>query len=425
MNRRTTERGQVLIIIILSAVVLFGVAALAVDGGRYYAERRRAQNAADAAALAAAYASTDNKVEWYDAAMGQAQENGYDDTNPDKQDGPIMDVHVHNPPISGRYLGNKEYFQVFIRNKVDFVFAQFVYGGNLEVQVEAVAKGQNTDTPYPGQAFVATNKTECSALKFHGNGTTTINGGNIFSNSNGTGNCASGLQNGSGSIDVQNGGINVAGDWVTKGNAGSVSPAPSEKVDQMEEPDLPVPDCNTGVPARDQNSYKNNHQLEPGRYDGIKITNDDWTMKPGMYCFQKTGFDFNGGSLTGIDVFLVINGGDVKVNGSGDVTLTRPASLIDAKGVEWGGMLIYMPYANGGGIDLSGGSSTNYSGTIMAPGPRDSNKAKCSISGNAGSLGFNANVICNTLDVGGTADIKINYDPEQNWRLPPMVSLSQ
>jgi hypothetical protein len=422
------ERGQVLILIILTAVVLFGVAALAVDGGRYYAERRRAQNAADAAALAAAFASTDSSKDWSQAAMGQAQENDYNDTNPAKQDGLIMDVHVHNPPISGKYQGNKQYYQVIIRNKVDFIFAQFVYNGKLEIQVEAVAKAEKEGNPYPGAAFVATSPHECNAVNFSGGGETTIDGGDVFSNSDGTGNCASGLQNGSGSLTVENGDIQVAGDWVTKGKSGSVSPKPAENVDQMEDPDLPVPDCKNGVLDRNkdyQDIYSKNHQLEPGSYDGIKITNGDWTMKPGMYCFTKTGFDFNGGSLTGIDVFLVINGGDVKVNGSGDVTLRRPDSLKDAAGVEWGGMLIYMPYSNQGGIDLSGGSSTSYAGTILAPGPRSSSKPKCTISGNAGSIGMNANIICNTLEVTGTAEVKINFNPKQNWQQPPRVSLSQ
>jgi hypothetical protein len=424
MNKRTTERGQVLIIIILSSVVLFGVAALAVDGGRLYAERRRAQNAADASALAAAFAATDKK-DWSQAAMGQVQENDYNDSNPAKEDTLQMDVHVHNPPISGPYQGKNEYYQVFIRNRVDMVFAQFVYSGNMEVTVEAVARARSMGNPYPGQAFVATNDSACSAIKFHGNGKTTIDGGDVFSNSDGTGNCASGLQNGSGSITVKNGDIQVAGDWVTKGNAGSVSPAPDEKVEQMEDPDLPVPDCDHNVPKRSQDAYKNSHQLEPGSYAGIKITNGDWTMKPGMYCFTDSGFDFNGGSLTGIDVFLVVLKGDIKINGSGETTLRRPDSLKDYAGVEWGGMLIYMPYANDGGIDLNGGSSTNYTGTILAPGPRGSNKAKCSISGNSGSIGLSANIICNTLDVGGTADVMINYNPKQNWRLPPMVDLSQ
>jgi hypothetical protein len=424
MNSHTTERGQVLVIIILASVVLFGFAALAVDGGRFYAERRRAQNAADAAALAAAFASTEKK-DWSQAAMGQARENGYEDPNAAKEDSLRMDVHVHNPPISGLYQGKKEYYQVIIRNKVDFVFAQFVYAGNLEVTVEAVARARVVGSPYPGQAFVATNRTACRAVNFAGGGDTTIIGGNVFSNSGGQGNCASGLQNGSGSITVQNGDIQVAGDWVTKGGAGSVSPAPNENVDPMEEPDLPIPDCDNNVPARSQNSYTSSKVLEPGRYTGIKITNGDWTMKPGMYCFTSTGFQFNGGSIQGIGVFLVVLGGDVKINGNGDTQLIRPDSLIDKAGNEWGGMLIYMPYANDGGIDLGGGSATNYTGTILAPGPRGSNKPKCTVSGNAGSIGLSANVICNTLDVTGTADVKVQYIPKQNWQMPPMVDLSQ
>ena len=426
MKHQHSERGQVFVLIILAIVAIFGFVAIAVDGGRIYAERRRAQSAADASAMAAAFAAMEGR-DWSQAAMQLVQENDFNDTHPGVENDKRMDVHIHYPPISGPYTGDDEYYQVFIRSKVNQIFSQIVWRGQMEVTVEAVAHARPSRNIYPGHAMVATSEHACNAVDFSGSGDTYINGGNIFSNSDGTGNCASGRQNGGGAIKVDNGDILTVGDWVTKGGSGDVSPNPHDEgnIDKLKSRDYPMPDCYTGVPARSQATYSGTQVLEPGRYTGIKITNGDWKMKPGMYCFTSTGFEFNGGSLTGSGVVLMVLGGDVSVNGSGKISLNAPSNLRDGGGTQWAGMLINMPESNRGGIDLAGGSGATYTGTILAPGERSSSKPKCTFGGNSGSIGLASNIICNTVQVTGTAGVTIYYKPEANFKLPPSVDLSQ
>lgn len=430
MKQQRSERGQVLVLIILAIVAIFGFMAIAVDGGRVYAERRRAQTAADASAMAAAFAAIEKK-DWSQAAMALVKENDFDDPQPGIEADEPMDVHIHHPPVSGPYAGNDEYYQVFIRSQVNQVFSQIVWQGQMEVTVESVARAQPSKNVFPGHAMVATNDEACNAVDFSGSGDTYVNGGNIFSNSDedvlpgDPDNCASGRQNGSGAIKVDDGAILTVGDWVDKGGSGSVSPDPFNDgdPDHIEMPNWPMPDCYTDVPARSQNNTTK--VLLPGRYSGIKITNGDWQMEPGMYCLTSTGFSFNGGSLTGTGVTLMVLGGDVSISGNGVFALSAPYDLKDAGGTQWAGMLIYMPWANGGGIDLSGGSGTMYTGTILAPGPRDSNTPKCKFGGNSGSIGLRSNIICNTVQVHGTGDVEIYYRPEDNYKLPPSIDLSQ
>ncbi|HYH03668.1 MAG TPA: hypothetical protein VEC37_11235, partial [Bacillota bacterium] len=87
-----------------------------------------------------------------------------------------------------------------------------------------------------------------------------------------------------------------------------------------------------------------------------------------------------------------------------------------------------------GGIDLAGNTGSSYSGTIYAPGRRAANgKEKCNFGGNSQSTGgaptpvtnisISSNLICSTINVGGTSNVSIYYKEEQNYRRPPMVEL--
>ena len=54
MNRKSQEKGQIIIILALGLVGILALTALALDGSRVYNERRLDQSTADSAALAGA-----------------------------------------------------------------------------------------------------------------------------------------------------------------------------------------------------------------------------------------------------------------------------------------------------------------------------------------------------------------------------------
>ncbi len=427
MKVQSSEKGQALIFIILAIVAVFGFAALAVDGGRIYSERRRAQAAVDSAALGAAYAAAEglSHSQVKAKAIALAGHNGYavipsEKNLPDPQKSVL--VEYFNPPQSGPYQGNVLYHQVRITERVDPIFAQILYGGESKIVVEAVTFSTvNCNCFANGNAIHASNPTAKSALEFDGNVNVVVKNGNIFSNSTSS---TSGVKNGgSGKVTVQNGGkIWVVGSWFKKEDQNdpkkppTVVPAPIENAPPAPLPNVPMPDCDS--PA-DGTMNSTTNTLNPGRFDGkVQITNGDWTMKPGMYCFMN-GFSFNGGTLTGNGVFIAMMGGDLKMTGNGKANLTRPTNLKDGKGNQWAGMLIYAPASNQEPIKLSGGNSTVFSGTVLAPG------SECSFGGNSGAVGYNSNIICDTIKTHGGATININYIPENNYQLPPMVELTQ
>lgn len=431
MNTHKSERGQAIVLIAIALVAIFGFAALAVDGGRSYSEKRRAQNAADSAAYAAARAAADGE-NWRQAALNQAAMNDYNDTDAAPNPGSVMDVMVYHPPVDGPYSPGEihsgedpnEYYQVKIRVAIDKIFSQIVFPGKEEISVEAVTKAKPIKAVSFGNAMHATNHNACKAVWFDGGGNTSVDGGNVFSNSEAVGNCASGQQNGSGAVTVTNGDIQVVGSWRQVGGSGAVSPNPLEGEEDgvyheiLE--DVPEPDCSS-LPNRNDS----NQALQPGRYaGGIAIHNGTWTMAPGIYCLSND-FSVNGGSLNGKGVLIVMLDGSVGMEGNANISLLRADNIVDSAGNQFGGMLFYMPKYNQGGIDLGGNSGTMYAGTIYAPGTRSSSKPKCTFGGNSGTLGYNANIICDTIQVHGNANLVIQYKAEQNYRLPPMIELSE
>jgi hypothetical protein len=400
MQVRRTEQGQAVVLVLIAVAALMGFAALAVDGGLAYAERRRSQNAADASAYAAAMAAVDGK-DYVRAALDQAHLNGF------ANDGVNNEVIINHPPVSGPYAGNDDYYQVVISSTFSPVFSQFVYNGPLKVTVEAVTHAEQPDSPTEGNAIHALTP-HGYGIEFQGSVKVRVEGGNIYSN-------AGGNKDGvSGTIAITDGNILVRGTWF--GDTSKVDPKPYINQPAQIIRKLPVPDCN--IPE----GKISGKQISPGRYpNGISLSGGGstsvWTMEPGMYCISN-GLTVNGSvELRGKDVFLVMESGTIKLNGSGTVYLTRPDSFLDAAGNEWGGTLIYVMPGNKTDVNLSGGNKTLFAGTIYAPG------SECKIGGNAEAMGIKSNIICNNVVFHGSTNISISYKEPQNLQLGPMIGL--
>ncbi len=120
----STRRGMVTAQVALSLSALMAMLAVVADGGLLLVERRHAQATADAAALAAAASAS---------AMGVASANGY--TN----DGTTSTVTVNNPPSSGIFQGNVNYFEVIVTWNQQRFFSGIFGSGAIPVSARAVA----------------------------------------------------------------------------------------------------------------------------------------------------------------------------------------------------------------------------------------------------------------------------------------------
>lgn len=398
---RRSERGQSIIILALSFVVMLGFAGIAIDGGILYADRRSAQNAADSAALAGALAilQHNNPIS---IAYSRAADNAYDNNHISNW------VNVYNPPIDGPYAGNPYYVEVRIRSKVDSVFAHFVYKGQLENTVTAVAHAKPaTVVPFMnGDAMVGLAKTGCSVVWSHGNNTTSITGSGIFVNSDHP-DCA--FKASGGNVLNVDGDIDVVGGFEISGGA-IVNPTPHSGATQIDTPTIPPPSCSSSG-TRDAGTGT----LTPGNISDFNFSGGTWTMQPGIYCVTG-GFSVNAGTtISGNGVLIYVETGDISWNGGASLDLHA------ADTGEYAGLLLYQDPSNTQMATINGDSGSSFSGTMFIP------SAQVQINGTGAADGFHSQVIGNVVDMSGTSDLNIFYDANENYsqRDPAQVELTQ
>ena len=416
-----TERGQALVILVFALVGLLAFAALGIDGGMVYTARRNAQNASDAASLAAALvlvdSDTGNDSTFDDVALASALVNGYEeDANQSK-------VTIHRPPITGTFVGDDDYIQVFITTTLSTAFAHFIYSGELQTTVEAVSRIIPAGPLYEGNALVALSPDDCRAMDFNGAQGTFIFGGGVFSNSTANGsptNCDAGFQNGSGEVNVTGGGINTVGTFGQVGS-GAVDPAPVENNLQVVPLTVPAPNCSLLGASQGNQTIAGNSDvtLDPGQYGRVKMTssNASLTLNPGLYCV--TEFEITGGTLIGTGVTIYVTSDEFKVVGASSVNMSAPN--IGGTGVPPAipGMLIYMAEGNDSGVELAGNALTVYTGTIFSPdGP-------IKIVGTEDTFALSSQLIGYTVDIGGNGFVNITFDANDVYQAPAHIELAR
>jgi hypothetical protein len=152
-----------------------------------------------------------------------------------------------------------------------------------------------------------------------------------------------------------------------------------------------------------------------------------WTSNadfaPGLYCVTNSPGSFNKSITgTGVTFYMTRSNFSLKLSGGGNITASAPTTG------EYKNILMYLaPQVDANGnltntqaLDLRGNGSGDIVGTIIAP------SASVTMFGNSGSE-YYSQVIGYTIDSGGTADIAVNYNSNQNWylNLPPQVGLFQ
>ena len=402
------EHGQALVVIAIAAIALFGFAALAIDGSMVFSDRRHAQNAADTAVLDAALAKTRGGP-WESEGLNRAASNTYDNN------GTTNFVYVYSPPIDGKYQGDSQYVQVKITSIVSTRFARVIGVSQITNKVAAVARSVPTiiSPLFNGHAVVGLAPHDCRAIMYQGHANTNVIGSGIFVNSD----CAdAAFFNHSSAAELTApcidsvGGIEYNPDAINTGGClNSGASAYNYPPDNMV---FPNPVCPSGT-------SRNGDTLGPGTYSGQFPPNGVTHLTGGIYCVNGD-FRVNGGAtLTGDEVLIVMQSGDISFNGGATIQLSGiPGPRTDDN--QLGGLLFYMPMSNCGNITLNGNSESGFVGTILAP------CSDISIDGTGGS-GLQGQIIGYTVDLAGTSSTTIIYNEAQNWQapVPPQIELTQ
>ena len=406
-TQHSSERGQVLVIIALAMFGLIGMTGLAIDGSRAYSDRRQAQNAADTAALAAALAYVRTPGgNWTDVGFSRAASNGYDNNGVSN----IVEV-VYPPDDRSDYAGDPDYMQVVITSHLDTLFGRVVGIDQVTNTVQAVVK-VDPSVPtelYDGNAVVGLAPEDCQAVKWQGTAGGEITGGGIFVNSN----CDNGaFFNQSGSARLTAPSITAVGDVRDAGNL-NVSTI-TENSENQAKPYPPIeyikpnPDC-----AGD--ASVNGETMKPGNWSGTFPPAHVKYLESGFYCVNSGDFRLNAGDfLEGHNVLIFVATGKVSWSGSATVKLYAPETD------PYKGLLLYLPVTNHSSVTINGNSDSEIEGTILAP------ASSISVNG-TGDAGMIGQIIGYTVNLGGTAGIKIQYNDEKVLHLlsSPSLELKQ
>ena len=400
MLHKNSEKGQALILIVLAIVGMIGLTALAVDGGMAYSERRQSQNAADASALDAALAKVRGGA-WQSEGFARALSNGFDNN------GTTNTVVVNNPPAAGCNGTNSpyttdEYVQVIIRSSTQTFFGPVVGINEVNNCVEAIARAKPaTTSPMAfGNAIVALKPTGTSTQWLHGGPDVTAIGGGIFVNS--STDCGLTI---SGSPNVTTPNITMV--------AGESCPHLAGAGVSYNAPQIPYPPTGLPNPVCSGNAVKTGNTLSPGTVNGSFPPSGVTVLNPGVYCVNGN-FRLNGNdTLTGSEVVIVMNSGDISWNGNGALNLSGPTSG------PFKGLLIYFPMSNTSEIRINGTNDQRLTGTILAP------ASPIVLLGTANTDAFKTQLVGYTVEFGGTFDGTIRYDDENNYdaAVPPQLEL--
>jgi len=422
---KTTEKGQALILIALAAVGLFAFAALAIDGSRTYSDKRHAQNAADTASLAGALAYTrasdaDKANETTingiisTAAQTRATSNSYDNDTTSN----IVTIKAVDVPEGECGETDGKDITVTIVSYVDTTFARVIGRKQVTNAVTATARacGYYETPPFNGNPIVGlgdTNETHgkrCPADS--GEGDWIISGGGVLSNG-----CAS--------FDKVL--LLDEGDCVTA--VGDVGDIPDDICYHQEQTSQKIrypEDVAKIMPPNpcDHTSGDIGQDQTPGVY----------TFSNGVYCIsdmedlEREDIVLNNATLyvTDTEPFNLQFTGQGGLSG----TATRKGTYTGSE--VYHGYFLIIPMDNDGDnqpctdftqgdqvITIRGNSGQDITGTILAP------SACLDLRGTSDGKAMNSQVIGYTVSSNGAATVNVQYDPDDNPKVPIYPSLSQ
>ena len=420
--KHSFQRGQALIFIALAAIGLFGMAGLAIDGSIKFSDRRHAQNAADTAAMAAALSKVHgaSATDWKYAAKQRAASNGYD------SDFITNWVYIYSCEETdadcGHYDGDSSYVQVVITSKVNTTFARVVGITQTQntVQAIALAKGGYSGPAFPGNALISLARSG-TGYDAHGTPIWTITGGGIMVNSSDGSSATCGGNAGVISPSVSTV-ASTTGFSCHTVDIDSITTSATQLTYEDYATWFPTPPACNGVATYSGGKWHPQAGAD-GSIAKFSYAGRNPTFAPGLYCIIDDPGSYND-EISGSEVTFYITDPDfdLKFNGGGNITASAPTSG------TYEGILMYLaPQVDANGnllntqtLDLRGNGTGDVVGTIIAP------SATVTMFGNSGSE-FYSQVIGYNIDTGGTADITVNYNANDNWylNLLPQVGLFQ
>lgn len=421
MSIKTTEKGQALVLIALAAVGLFAFAALAIDGSRSYSDKRHAQNAADTAVLAGALAYTRNNTissaDINDVILNRTISNGYDD-NGASNDVTITITDVPAGGCPGNVAGKD--IKVDIVSQVDTTFARVIGRNQVTNAVTATSRacGFYVTPPFNGNPIVGLgdgNDPNKGCPTDSKEGDWIISGGGVFSN---------------GCANFEKVLLLDEGDCVT--TVGDVDEIPNDicyHQDQAPEKIRYPEDVEAMMPPNPCTGA-----ISDGRYaSGGKIpTSGQTTFDNDIFCISDLDpYDKKDIVLNHATLYVTDTSFRLQFTGQGSMSGTATVAGAYPGSEPYNGYFLIIAMYNDGpdspctdytkgdqAITIAGNSGQTLTGTILAP------SACVDLRGTSEGTAMNSQVIAYTVTSNGAGKINVNYNPNDNPKIPIYPTIS-
>jgi hypothetical protein len=402
--------GGISVMYALTLPVLLGSTGLGVEIAYRYVSKRSLQSAADAAAVAAALELTaSNKSNMKDQALASAMQNGF--TN-----AAGTDLKIHNPPISGAYLGDKTAVEAVLDIDQDPMFSAVFQDGPITIEARAVAR----QAPGGDACILALNKTAKRAVTNSGSATLNLEDCIIASNSNANDSIYLG-----GSSTLNAASLWTVGNVDDSGGSASVN-IDSDPVEQgfaLDDPykNVPAPSPTTpcvkamaitGTKTVNNTGFDSNPTTICAPHQDIQINSGDViNFQPGVYVLDGVGLKINAGATVkcsacspgGKGVTFVLTNSDpskqagtVDINGGATVKLNAPADG------TYAGLLFFQDSkvsSKVGTSSFNGGANIELTGALYFP------ATHVEMNGNVGGTSECTVVVADTIDFTGNTNL--------------------
>ena len=352
----SNEEASTLPIVALAFPVIIGFAGLGTDAAYWMSEKRELQAAADAAVLAAGFELANDSSEYMDtAAFREAGRNGYhSDANG------VMQLNTVSSGSDGTVLA------VTLTQDANTFFSKIVFPDPIRVSAYAEAHISGVTGNF---CILALEELQDDSLSTFGAVNVEAPTCGLAVNSNSP---EALTLTGNSSVEV--GTVRVVGDYDTQG--GSVNFIYSDL--QTGTAPLDDPYDELDVPEDgpcDENNKKvtSSTYLTPGRYcGGLDISGDsDIELDPGTYIIDGGDLKITGsGTITGDDVTIILTGegskwAQVDISGSRELSLYAPDSG------DYSGVVFYQdrnsPYSKNAENKIVGTSKISLNGAVYFP----------------------------------------------------------
>ncbi len=417
------RRGIVAVLVAVSLVAILGVVAIALDAGLLLDNRRSVQASADAAALAAA---EDLYANWYTnqgkdpsgtalaSALSTAKADGY------SNDGVTSVVTVNIPPLSGLAVNQPGYAEVIITYYQQRGFSSIFGSGNLPVKARAVARGMRKAS---GIGILLLDPTDNGSLTpaswLRGPGKWMEVSSSIPAVPRRWPSAAAvrawnRLRNG------HHGELQFL--WLLsyfQASPGSVKTGQPATADFLAGVAVPDPtkindQGNAGTMTTRSSSTlspASNQTLQPGLYiGGINISSKTGIVfSPGVYYLQGGGLTMSGGSSSLTANGVMIYNGVGSGGTTGSITVSGGGTVVQSpptSGIYYG-MSIFQDRSSTQTITLSGASGWNFTGTVYAA------AAPVDVSGGSGAT-MGSQFVADTMTLSGSSTFN-DIDPSKGY----------